>query len=258
MDLDGTLLDLQLHLDPRDVDALGRARAAGLTVVASTGRPFPGALPWIRRLGLEGPFICYQGAEVRAHDGRVLLDHGLPHELAMEVVGWCRQRDLHVQGYRDDRLLVEKDRPEARAYSQHSGMPINVVADLDQALGPTTPKLVIVAAADVAERTLPEVREQWQGRLYVATSLPTYIEITSPLADKQRALQFICDRLGVGRAETVAVGDGRNDLPMIGWAGLGVAVEGAPPEVAAAAQRVIPGPGRGGIAALVDTLLSMK
>ncbi|HLQ61357.1 MAG TPA: HAD family hydrolase [Candidatus Acidoferrales bacterium] len=258
MDLDGTLIDLQLRLDPRDTAALGRARASGIQVVACTGRPFPGALPWIRRLGLEGPFVCYQGAEVREPGGRVLLDHGVPHRLAMEVVRWCRVRNLHVQGYRDDRLLVERDRPEARAYSQHAGMPIIVVPDLDQSLGPTTPKLVIVADEAAVERTLPEVRARWRGRLYVATSLPTYIEITSPLADKRRALEFICGRLGIGPQQAVAVGDGRNDLPMIEWAGLGVAVEGAAPEVLAAADRVIPRPGQGGIAGLVEALLSEK
>jgi len=62
-------------------------------------------------------------------------------------------------------------------------------------------------------------------------------------------------RLGLGAADAVAVGDGRNDLPMIEWAGLGVAVEGAPPEVLAAADRVIPRPGAGGIAELVGQLL---
>src|SRR5207253_5015087 len=65
LDLDGTILDMQLQLDPRDVAALDRIRSAGVTVVACTGRPFPGAVPWVNRLGLEGPIVCYQGAEVR-------------------------------------------------------------------------------------------------------------------------------------------------------------------------------------------------
>jgi len=48
LDLDGTILDLKLNLDPRDVAALSRILKAGVTVVACTGRPFPGALPWSR------------------------------------------------------------------------------------------------------------------------------------------------------------------------------------------------------------------
>lgn len=257
VDLDGTLVSVDLTLDPRDVEGVRRAEAAGVRVVACTGRPFPGALPWVRRLGLESPLVCYQGAQVRTPDGGMLLDHGVPHDLGMEVVRFCRQRDLHVQAYRDDELIVERDRPEAREYAHHAGMEIHVVGDLDAAMPATTPKLVIVAAPDVVERVLPEVRERWAGRLYVATSLPTYIEITNPNADKRQALQWLCGRLGISNEATVAVGDGRNDEPMIEWAALGYAVEGAPPEVlAAAGGRTVGRPGTGGIARLVDDLLN--
>ena len=256
LDLDGTLISLDLKVDDRDAEALTRAQAAGMHVVAVTGRPFPGALPWVRRLGLEEPLVCYQGAQVRTPEGEMLLDHGVPHDVAMEVVRFCRERDLHVQAYRDDQLIVERDRPEAREYAGHAGMEVHVEPDLDQAMSATTPKLVVVADEDVVSRLLPEVRERWAGRLYAATSLPRYLEMTNPDADKRQALEFLCERLGVRREETVAVGDGRNDQPMIEWAGLGYAVEGAPPEVvAAAAGRTIGKPGSGGIAWMVEQLL---
>lgn len=252
LDLDGTILDMKLNLDPRDVEALGRITRAGLTVVACTGRPFPGARPWVQKLGLDGPIICYQGAEVRTLDGTKILDHGVTHELAMEVIRFARERDLHVQAYRDDRLLVEKDRPEAHEYADHAGMEIHVVGDLDAAMGPTTPKLVIVSGAQKIEALQPEARRLWKGRLNVATSVPDYLEFTSVESDKASALAFLCRRLGIRQDQCVAVGDGRNDESMIAWAGLGVAIEESPPEVVAAADRTIPGPGHGGIKQLAD------
>jgi HAD superfamily hydrolase (TIGR01484 family) len=136
-------------------------------------------------------------------------------------------------------------------------MEIHVVPDLDEAMSATTPKVVIVADETTVDHLLPEVRERWAGRLYAATSLPTYLEMTSPEADKRQALEFLSERLGVTRDKAVAVGDGRNDQPMIEWAGLGYAVEGAPPEVVAAAGgRTIGKPGSGGVAGLVDQLLA--
>jgi len=255
LDLDGTILDMKLNLDPRDVEALSHIVSAGVTVIACTGRPFPGAVPWVKQLGLEGPIICYQGAEVRTLDGGVLLDHGVEHELAMEVVRYARERDLHVQAYRDDQLIVERDRPEAHQYANHAGMKINVVGDLDGAMGRTTPKLVIVTAAEKAEALLPDVRRRWAGRLNAATSVPEYIEFTSVESDKASALRFLSERMGVAQGEVAAVGDGRNDASMIAWAGLGIAVEGSPPEVVAAADRIIPGPGHGGIQQLAEALL---
>jgi Cof subfamily protein (haloacid dehalogenase superfamily) len=234
---------------------VGRIILAGITVVACTGRPFPGALPWTQKLGLEGPIICYQGAEIRLPSGETLLDHGIEHNVAMEVIRFARQRDLHIQAYRHDRLLIERDRPEAHEYAGHAGMEINLVADLDTAMGPTTPKLVIVGARDTLEGLLPGVRALWKGRLNIATSMPRYLEFTSVESDKAKALAFLCRRLGITQEQTVAVGDGRNDASMIAWAGFGVAVEGSPPEVVAAGDRTIPGPGRGGIQQLADLLV---
>jgi Cof subfamily protein (haloacid dehalogenase superfamily) len=256
LDLDGTIIDTHLNLDPRDVEALRRIIGAGVEVIACTGRPFPGALPWAIRLGLDNPIVCYQGAQVRTPSGEMLLDHGIQHDIAMEVIRFARERDLHIQAYRDDQLLVERDRPEAREYSRHAGMPINVVADLDQAMGATTPKLVIVSSSVTLEELLPNVRRKWEGRLNAATSMPTYLEFTSIESDKASALQFLCARMGVPREQCIAVGDGRNDASMIAWAGLGVAIEGSPPEVQAAADRTIPGPGRGGIKQLADLLVA--
>ena len=224
-------------------------------MIACTGRPFPGALPWVQRLGLDGPIICYQGAQVRLPDGEVILDHGVAHDLAMEVIHFARERDLHIQAYRNDELIVGRDRPEAHQYADHAGMEVHVVGDLDAAMGPTTPKLVIVATSATLEKLLPEVRRRWAGRLNAATSMPTYLEFTSVESDKAAALQFLCDRMDVPREETVAVGDGRNDASMIAWAGLGVAIEGSPAEVQAVASRTIPGPGRGGIKELADLLV---
>jgi Cof subfamily protein (haloacid dehalogenase superfamily) len=255
LDLDGTIIDMRLNLDPRDVESLRRIASAGVTVVPCTGRPYPGALPWVKRLGLDGPFICYQGAQVRTLVGETLLDHGIPHEVAMEVIRYARERDLHVQAYRDDKLIVERDRPEAHVYADHAGMQINVMGDLDQAMGPTTPKLVIVSTAEKIEELLTVTRQRWSGKLNIATSVPEYLEFTSVNSDKASALAFLCEKLGISREQTAAVGDGRNDESMLAWAGLGVAIDGSPPEVIAAADRTIPGPGHGGIKQLADIMV---
>ena len=238
------------------MDALHRLVDAGVQVVACTGRPYPGALPWVERLGLTAPIVCYQGAQVRELDGGMLLDHGVAHGLAMEVVRYAQERNLHVQAYRDDKLIVPRDRPEAHEYAEHASMKIHVVGDLDKAMGPTTPKLVIVSTPSTLEGLLPDARARWAGRLNVATSTPDYLEFTSLESDKASALRFLSDRFGVSRSEVAAAGDGRNDASMIAWAGLGVAVEGSPAEVLDAADRTIARPGGRGIVELANILLS--
>jgi len=150
----------------------------------------------VERLGLSDPFVCYQGAQVRTPSGETWLDRGIPHDLAAEVIRLARERDLHVQVYRDDQLLVERDRPEAHQYANHAGIAITFVPDLIEAMGEVTPKLVIVAASEVLEQLLPETRARWQGRLFVTTSLPTFLEFTDVHSDKRSALEFLAERLG--------------------------------------------------------------
>jgi len=186
----------------------------------------------------------------------MLLDHGIEHDLAMEVVRYARGLGVHIQAYRDDLLIVERDRPEAHVYADHAGMDVHVVGDLDLGMGPTTPKLVIVAPPQKLEAMLPDARGRWAGRLNVATSTADYLEFTSAESDKAAALRFLSAHFHVAQADVAAVGDGRNDATMIAWAGLGVAVDGSPAEVLAAAKRTIPGPGQGGIPLLAEMLLS--
>src|SRR5260370_35876865 len=96
-------------------------------------------------------------------DGETILDHGIAHDLAMEVIRFARERDLHVQAYRNDLLLVERDRPEAHEYSEHAGMEIHVVGALDEAWGAATPKLVIVDSSEWLVTLLPGARPRCAG-----------------------------------------------------------------------------------------------
>ena len=88
-------------------------------------------------------------------------------------------------------------------------------------------------------RSLPELQRRWQGRLVVTRSQLPYIEITDVDATKSRALEFLCARLGLRRERTVACGDGLNDIDMLRWAGLGVAMAQAAPAVLEAADLVV-------------------
>ena len=165
LDLDGTILDAHLQLDPRDVTALERIKArrhhchrlppAGRFRARCHGRR---SLAWtVRSSATRAPRSGRSTA-------RSCSTTASRTTLAMEVIRYARERNLHVQAYRDDQLIVERDRPEAHRYSEHAGMPIHLVPDLDSAMGPTTPKLVIVADPAVLEKLLPRSARPLEGQ----------------------------------------------------------------------------------------------
>lgn len=242
-DLDGTLLAPDLSFSPGLPDVLLRLRSAGVATVVCTGRMFRSARVVAGRLGLhDGPIVCYQGAMVAdLATGEPLRHVRMKSVVAGDVVVHARSLGLHINAYIDDRLYVEQLNARVRDYAEYVEVGIGVVEDLAAEVTRRAPtKLVVIMAASDVERLLPGLQERWRGRLYVTRSQPEYVEFTDASVSKSRALEWLCGRLGVPRERVVALGDGMNDVDMLQWAGVGVAVAEAAAAVRAAADLVVP------------------
>jgi len=253
-DLDGTLLTPELACSPELPGALAALAAAGIPFLICTGRMFRSARRVAAQLGLRrGPIVCYQGAMVvDLATGARLLHRPMDGELAAAVVRHLRELDRHLNAYIDDQLYVEQLDGWARRYAEYAEVGIELVDDLAAAVTarPPTKFVVLSEPADV-DVLLPQLQEEWGERLFVARSQPSYIELAAAGVSKSGALQWLCDRDGLRRERTVACGDAQNDLDMLCWAGLGVAMAEAAPEVRAAADLVVP---RAGLPALLAKL----
>lgn len=253
-DLDGTLLTPGLEASPELPGALAALEAAGAPFLICTGRMFRSARRVAAQLGLRhGPIVCYQGAMVAdLGTGARLLHRPMNGEVAAAVVRRLRELGRHLNAYIDDQLYVERLDDWARRCAEHSEVGIELVDDLAAAVAARPPtKLVVLSEPADVDVLLPRLQEEWRGRLYVVRSQPSYIEIAAPGVSKSGALQWLCDRDGLRRERTVACGDAPNDLDMLRWAGLGVAMAEAAPEVRAAADLVVP---RAGLPALLASL----
>jgi Cof subfamily protein (haloacid dehalogenase superfamily) len=268
-DLDGTLLDERLVLDPRDVAAAGRARAAGVRVGVATGRMYRSGLPHALGLGADVPLICYQGALIKElpPDGdpradpdqaAVLYQRGVPGDLCLEVLNLCRRRGYSLNAYQNDHLYVDGINQDVLFYTEIAQVEAEVAIDppLQELLAQGSTKLTVVAEdLDRFTTALSELRELVGDRCEVTRSLVGFCEITSQDVDKGHALIWLCRHLGFDPSEVVALGDAPNDLPLLKAAGTKVAVETAAPEVQAIADWLVPGPGGGGLAELVRRVL---
>jgi HAD superfamily hydrolase (TIGR01484 family) len=172
--------------------------------------------------------------------------------VAAAVVRRLRDLGRHLNAYIDDQLYVEQLDEWARQYAEYAEVGIELVDDLaaEVAARPPTKFVVLSEPADV-DVLLPRLQEEWRDRLYVARSQASYIELAAPGVSKSGALQWLCDREGLRRERTVACGDAQNDLDMLRWAGLGVAMAEAAPDVRAAADLVV---ARAGLPALLTGL----
>jgi hypothetical protein len=253
-DLDGTLIGRDITWADGLPEALTALQAAGVQIVICTGRMFQSAQRVVARLGLtEGPVICYQGALVAdLASGEWLRHVPMDGEAAAEVVRHVVAMGRQLNAYIDDRLYVEQVTDEARRYAEHVEVAIDTSDDLKAEVVRRPPtKLVLVTSPEDVDEILPGLQERWRGRLYVTRSQPDYIEFADGSVSKSGTLAWLCDRMNVERETVVTLGDGMNDVDMLEWAGLGVAVAEAAGSVRAAADLVVP---RAGIPALLDSL----
>ncbi len=246
-------------LRPRTRQALLAAQAAGVRVVVVTGRMFRSIRPYLLEAGLHDPVVCYQGAVVADPvSGEWLRHEPIPLELAREAIAAIEAAGMPLNCYVDDELVVAEATEANRAYADFQNLTLTEVGDLQAWLAKPPTKLVAVEAPEVLDRFELEMKAQFGERLYISKSLPYFLEFASPLVTKGLGLQFLAEHLGFARADTVAFGDGENDVELVEWGGFGVAVANAHERVLAVADWVCPPVGEEGVTQVVEAFLEAR
>ncbi len=238
VDLDGTLLKSDLTISDRTVEAFHRIREKGSLPVISTGRSYEAVVDIQKRLDLDTPIICYNGAMIcDGRDGSVMHEMRLPSDIARGVLEETRKRDLHYQGFLKGQLYYEKKRPETEFYEAQTGLTGKVVNFDDWDVLEFT-KVLLIAPPHRESRQWPELAqmqsfasEHFGNRVYTAYSKPFYLEMIHGESSKGHALKQLGEDFGVSREAIAAFGDGFNDLEMLSYAGISVAMGNAPQEV---------------------------
>jgi Cof subfamily protein (haloacid dehalogenase superfamily) len=253
-DLDRTLIAEDYVLHDRTRHALAAARERSIAVVVVTGRMFQAVRPYLT--GPE-PVVCYQGAAVFDPSTGELLRHvPIPLALAREAIAAIQHAGFGLNCYVDDELYVARVTPEAEQYASFQHIRLNVVGPLLDWLEADPTKLVVVGDPAALDELGSQLRERFKGRLFIAKSLPFFLEFAHPDVSKGAGLQFVADRVGFAPPETVAFGDGENDFELLDWAGYSVAVANAHDEVLRRANFVCPSATDEGVAQVIEAFLA--
>ncbi|MEA1960892.1 MAG: Cof-type HAD-IIB family hydrolase [Bacillota bacterium] len=251
LDLDDTLLDSGLKISPECVRVIREARKKGVWITFSTGRMYASALPYANQLEIDVPLITYQGAWVKhSASGEVLYYKPVPDNLAAKVMNYFENTGVHYHSYFEDELCMEVLSEEGRFYAGIAGVKPRIVRDLVKELD-TSDALKIMAVTDNDKMILrmeTDLKERYGDVLHITRSKPFFLEVMSKEADKGKALQVVAEHYGVERKEVMAVGDSFNDIAMIEWAGLGIAMGNAFDVVKDAADFVTTGNDEEGVA----------
>lgn len=257
-DLDDTLLDENSKISPRNRKAIRSAVDQGVRFVIVTGRMFKTSVSYLDELGLNGdcPLINYHGALIKKAKSReIILHQSLNNELAVAVAEEAERQDCHVSLFIDDNLYISEESEFSRYYQSLAKIELQEVGVLSAFLkknGASPSKMSIIRWDGRIDEIEAGLKETFGEKLSVLQSRPYFLEITDRKATKGQALRWLVEREGIKREEVIAFGDGHNDLDMISYAGLGVAVANARPEVLEAADLVASSSSEDGVAEVIE------
>jgi len=252
IDLDGTLLRSDGTISQRSRDAIRAVREKGIVVVIVTARGPSNIAELAHAAGIEGKAICSNGALiVDLATGSIVRERLLETELAVRIVEGVRERLPGVL------FAVEHARfahePGFSAWDW-TPPPDTRVADAVELLGDPAAKLLMLHKEHEIDAILEVAREIAGDGATVVLSGDQAVEVTAVGVNKAAGLAELAGELGIDASEVIAFGDYPNDVPMLAWAGRGVAVANAHAEVLAVADEVTASNDDDGVALVLETL----
>lgn len=260
IDLDGTLLNSDKRISQPTARALARARAEGIRVVLASARPPRTVLPFYRQLGLSAPMVNYNGALVRhPPTGRVLLHRPIATKTARRAVTLAREiyPRVLVSAEIMDRWYTDRFDGSYLTETARICRP-DVVAPVGAWLTRAVTKLLLLGRQNRLARIAAAIGDELADELTIVQTENDLLQITHAMVSKARALMTAAAELGVARENVMAIGDNANDIGMLRWAAVGVAMANGHPQALAAADYVTEGHDSDGVAAAVTRILAGK
>lgn len=259
LDLDGTLKTSQNTISPKTKEALIKCQELGIKVVLASGRPTPGLRHDAVELELEkyeGYLLSFNGAKVSEYKSKkVIYEKVLTTAQAKEMIQRAKEFNLAAMSYLGQDLISDQvDNSYVQGEAKLNDMGMRQIDDLGAFIDFPVNKVLLAADPDYVASILDEFKAPYDD-LSIYRSAPFYIEIMAQNIDKAASLDCLVKHMGIKQEEVIAFGDGYNDLSLIEYAGMGVAMGNAVDEVKEKANKITLSNNEDGIAYMLSQLI---
>lgn len=261
LDIDGTLTNSRKEIPAPTLDALLGIQEQGCRVVLATGRPTAGCrhLADKLQLGKYGSYLLsFNGGRITdCKSGRIIYQKTLPRDAVPELYAFAQANNVGLMTYTDDCILTGTDIDSyMKLEAKINGLPIQYVPDFTEHVNFDVNKCLMTAEPVVLEAMEARLKEIYGTRLSIYRSEPYFLEIMPQDIDKAHALQILLSDIGLTREQLICCGDGFNDITMIEFAGLGVAMQNAQKRVKSAADYITESNDNNGILRVINKFIS--
>ena len=247
LDLDGTLTNSKKEITARNRETLIRIQEQGVRLVLASGRPTYGIVPLANELRINefgGFILSYNGGEIINWESKEMMyENVLPNEVIPVLYECARTNHLSILTYDGAEIVTENSQdPYVQKEAFLNKMAVRETNDF------------------LTDITLPvaKCRIRLQGKINVFRSEPYFLELVPQGIDKALSLTVLLEATGVSREEVIAIGDGYNDLSMIKFAGMGIAMGNAQEPVKKAANEITLSNDEDGVAVAIEKHIQLS
>jgi hypothetical protein len=234
LDIDGTLLNSNHQITQKVKNIINKiANEKNIPVILVSARMPKGITFLQRELQIEQPIICYSGALILDKDNNVLAKESINVFSLEEIYKLASNHNIHVSLYKDNEWYIEKLDYWAKQESEITNIIPKVInfgelMEIWKKEG-TGPNKILCMANPAEVNLLKDTIKDNDLNIY--PSKPTYLEIMPAGASKTSAINCLQQKFNVDRSEIIAMGDNFNDIDMLKYSGVGIAMGNAPEDV---------------------------
>lgn len=272
LDIDGTLLNDEKKLTTLTKEALINAQKNGIKVILASGRPTPGMLKYVEELEMakyNGMIVSYNGAHVLdVSTQKELFSQPLSIESSKNILEHLKQFDVKPMIAKDEYMYVNDVFDGMLDLGDPDGL-FNIIKyesrggnfqlcekeDLAAFVDFPLHKILVAGQPDYLQENWQAILAPFEQSVSGMFSAPVYFEFTDKGIDKANALEQTLKPLGIHEEHIISFGDGHNDLSLINYAGMGVAMGNAVDDLKKAADKITSSNNEDGIAKALAELL---
>jgi len=260
LDIDGTLTNSQKEVSPQTLDAILKAQERGHTVVLASGRPTPGIIAIANHLKLSqynGYILSYNGAKIiNCKTNEIIYQKVLPREIIPKLYTAAIENSVGIISYEENSIIAGTDIDEyMEKESKINGIPIKKIKNFSSYINFDVNKCLMTGAAPHLEKVEQIMKKQFGHLINIYRSEPYFLELMPQDIDKAYSLSKLLEHLELSKDQMISCGDGFNDLSMIQYAGMGVAMANAQDIVKKAADYITLSNDEDGIAHVINEFM---
>lgn len=253
-DLDGTFLNSDSCISDYNNRIFQYLIKNGIEIIFSTGRPFNEAKRYKDMINNNNYSIVFNGAVIADTNGKFVYNKVIDENTSKSICSIYRDYDVYLHVYSGERYIVSEPDFYYEKYIERENITDTIIG-LDNVRNFEFTKMLFIGERDELERLQTHIRNSFN--VHTSFSHTNFLEVLALGIDKGSALRWLCERKGINRNQVIAFGDNYNDIEMLEYAGVGVAVENAEEEVKLKADYICLSNDNDGVGKFLEDFLSL-